>query len=257
GAWRDDCEKKSFITTIEDLFGWAPNRERRGDVKDPVQAAEWIPRFNREKARDHEAHQGLVVFHDAFGEDPATNTPPRLEVDILTNHYSLYYQGAASPGDWHSPIPVSFLTIAAGTRFRFRVSKASSACSDDLLTVAKRLLLGGLHWLGAGAKTAAGYGWFDDAWKISEEAKQAQAGNVLADLIPQVEAKGQRLWKRTGDSTKKGASIQLDDSGAVIEGEMLELKNQSGAQVGQYVIIEPNPNSPSKWIPVRVVDELD
>lgn len=165
---RGTAKDEDFVREVEDIFGWAPNQ-----IRNDSKRREADPRSARAGMRDHEQQRGAVVFHDAFGEQQ-DGTPPQLEVDVCTPHYGPYYRGESPPGDWLSPVPVTFLTIAAGTRFRFRVRPADSRTPAELVEAAKRLLLGGLYWLGAGAKTAAGYGAFEDHWEMSAEAKQKQ-----------------------------------------------------------------------------------
>lgn len=100
------------------------------------------------------AWAGDLVFLDAY---PATW--PRLELDIINCHHPLYYGGKRSyPAETEDPVPVYFLTVAAGTRFTFRVLSRSGdpkSASDGA-----ELLRFGLKELGAGAKTAVGYGAF-------------------------------------------------------------------------------------------------
>ena len=105
-------------------------------------------------------HAGAVVFHDAW---PAEW--PRLVVDIVNNHHADYYQArptdnAHPAGDWEDPIPVYFLAVPRATTFRFALSLRRAAGQQELLKRAREWLVGSLCHLGAGAKTAAGYGSF-------------------------------------------------------------------------------------------------
>ncbi|MEC9346275.1 MAG: type III-B CRISPR module RAMP protein Cmr6 [Pseudomonadota bacterium] len=97
---------------------------------------------------------GRVVFHDAWPE-----TWPKLVRDLLNNHHRDYYQAGKPPGDWESPIPVSFLAIGAGVTFDAPLSPRRP---DDapLLDLARGWLLSAFCHRGAGAKTNAGYGAF-------------------------------------------------------------------------------------------------
>ncbi len=103
------------------------------------------------------AAAGRVVFLDAI---PATK--PTLELDIMNPHYPKYYSGEEPPTDWQSPVPVYFLTVASGTEFRFAVGWRGplDAEGQRLRDLAKEWLVAGLTELGAGAKTSAGYGYF-------------------------------------------------------------------------------------------------
>jgi CRISPR-associated protein Cmr6 len=83
---------------------------------------------------------------------------PRLEVDVLTPHFTRYYEKKAVPADWESPSPVPFLTIAEGQAFRFHFASTNQErWEDDWVRL--RLLLGtALEWLGIGGKKSSGYG---------------------------------------------------------------------------------------------------
>lgn len=117
---------------------------------------------------------GSVVVHDAWPE----KWPP-LIVDILNNHHAHYYQKGDPPGDWDSPVPVYFLTTTPGISFSFAVAKRRDDVADALLDRAVEWLAGALTHLGAGAKTATGYGGFkleaplaskvDESWKVAQD----------------------------------------------------------------------------------------
>ena len=82
---------------------------------------------------------------------------PKLEVDLVNCHHPRYMEGLLKePVDVESPVPVSFLTVAAGTDFVFRL--LSRSCEKESEKVGTRLLRDGLEILGIGAKTAVGYG---------------------------------------------------------------------------------------------------
>lgn len=98
---------------------------------------------------------GDIIFHDAWPEQW-----PRLLVDIVNNHHPQYYQNGDPPGDWENPVPVYFLAVAAGTPFSFALSKRRDKVAEQVLQQAQEWLLAALCHLGAGAKTAAGYGAF-------------------------------------------------------------------------------------------------
>jgi CRISPR-associated protein Cmr6 len=103
---------------------------------------------------------GAVVFHDTW-----PTQWPRLVADIVNNHHTEYYGApvddtAHPPGDWEEPSMVSFLAVPAGVTFEFALAKRRTDVPDRLLNLAREWLIGGLTRLGAGAKTAAGYGHF-------------------------------------------------------------------------------------------------
>ncbi|MGZ5444636.1 MAG: type III-B CRISPR module RAMP protein Cmr6 [Thermoanaerobaculia bacterium] len=114
------------------------------DVADLAARAEEI--FGTQERR------GAVVCWDAF-----VMTWPRLEVDVMTPHHQSYYENGTAPGDWESPVPVYFLTIAPDQQFRFWF--LGSGTGIDLAAIEKLLRLG-LEWLGVGGKKSSGYGRF-------------------------------------------------------------------------------------------------
>lgn len=103
---------------------------------------------------------GTVVFFDALPTGPV-----RLDTDVMTPHYSEYYQDGTDqkpPADWYSPVPIPFLTVAAGQSFLFAVAPRTPAAGEDAARAAEWLRTA-LTGVGAGAKTAAGYGRFEQA----------------------------------------------------------------------------------------------
>ncbi len=98
---------------------------------------------------------GGAVFFEAI---PAKAFP--LEIDIMNPHFGPYYQGKDAPADWHNPVPVAFLTVPAGQPFHFAVGWRGGSKRAEWLNQAAAWLRQGLKELGAGAKTAAGYGYF-------------------------------------------------------------------------------------------------
>jgi CRISPR-associated protein Cmr6 len=82
---------------------------------------------------------------------------PKLELDIMNPHYGPYYtdeKGEKPPADYYSPVPVYFLALKKGTRFRFRWASKD----DHLLGCVKDWLKEAIKVFGVGAKTRAGYG---------------------------------------------------------------------------------------------------
>lgn len=97
---------------------------------------------------------GTVLFLDALPVSPV-----QLKADVMTPHYGDYYQGKSPPADWLSPNPIPFLTVAPGQLFQFALAPGAPGARADCNT-AVQWLADALAWLGAGAKTAVGYGRF-------------------------------------------------------------------------------------------------
>jgi hypothetical protein len=85
---------------------------------------------------------------------------PRLEVDVLTPHFTRYYEGKAVPADWESPNPVPLLTVPEGQVFRFFLASTDPEPWEEDRSHLEALLALALDWLGIGGKTSSGYGRF-------------------------------------------------------------------------------------------------
>lgn len=138
--------------------------------------------FGPEEIRsDSDAAAGEVVFYDAW---PVTW--PKLMVDILNNHHREYYEGKCPPVDWEDPVPVHFLAVPAGAEFEFAVGARNRADSEAarLTRLARAWIEGGLRWLGAGAKTNAGYGRFETGKELPANAERAAFEGTLELVSP-------------------------------------------------------------------------
>ena len=116
---------------------------------------------------------GLVSFLpgvtlDATGAQMplAPSAPGTLELDVVTCHQPGYYRGdRMTATDDDDPNPVLFPAVAAGHVFAFPVWPLRN-CEEELLKLARNWLADGLSTFGIGAKTAAGYGWFNCSEEI-------------------------------------------------------------------------------------------
>jgi CRISPR-associated protein Cmr6 len=106
----------------------------------------------------YEGKAGQVIFLDAV-----PTKVPKLEPDIMNNHYPDYYgdkNGKTAPTPYQNPNSVYFLTLGKGSEFAFAVaSRTLDKDSRNLVDLACKWLKEGLSELGIGAKTAAGYGY--------------------------------------------------------------------------------------------------
>jgi len=98
---------------------------------------------------------GLIVL------DVLPVAPVELRADVMTPHYQPYHtaspENPPSPGDWFSPNPIPFLTVAPGQAFCIALLARTEAAGEHLGWVFEHLQEA-LAWMGAGAKTATGYG---------------------------------------------------------------------------------------------------
>ena len=142
--------------------------EQWADEKNKEEKEE-IDRIFGPKQPTEQPQVGAVVFLDAIPLDKV-----RLKADIMTPHYGEYYQNKErpkSPGDWISPVPIPFLAVKEDTTFHFAIVPRRQSCletpagsgesrgghrSDCEIVIG--WLKDALEWIGAGAKTAVGYG---------------------------------------------------------------------------------------------------
>ncbi|MGI6616103.1 MAG: type III-B CRISPR module RAMP protein Cmr6 [Dethiobacteria bacterium] len=98
---------------------------------------------------------GSIIFYDALPVEPVQLTP-----DVMTPHYQDYYRKGEVPGDWMDPNPIPFLTIAEEQVFMFVVAPRNKTTAEQDLTMVSQWIAESLGNIGAGAKTATGYGRF-------------------------------------------------------------------------------------------------
>jgi len=142
------------------LFGYGAN-----DIKGKGDFA-WAG--SAESARAVAAEIGGTDFKGCACFLPAyPTTPPTLVVDMVNPHYPDYYGGRKERAeDNENPVPNYFPAVEAGSAFGFavllnRFPANAGVTASDLLAQAKQWLERAITCKGVGAKTAAGYGWFE------------------------------------------------------------------------------------------------
>lgn len=149
------------------LRAWA----REQDIEPNVIARIFGP------ANQNNARVGSVVVGDAL---PIASV--QLVAEVMTPHYGPYYQdedAKTPPADWHDPIPIPFLAVDRGQTFVFTLAPTRANNAGDVrdCNSAFAWLSEALTWLGAGAKTAVGYGRFE----ADEQANQEAAAQALEE----------------------------------------------------------------------------
>ena len=139
---------------------------------------------------------GQFRFFDALPVEPVM-----LAADVMTPHLGKWYeQGGAIqdwqqepdkvPADWHAPVPVPFLVVKSA-KLLFGVAPRHPKFAEELPQVFSALRQA-LDWLGAGAKTAAGYGRMveaeDASVSLREKAEQTAAAAEERTLRPEQRA---------------------------------------------------------------------
>ncbi len=163
-----------MLAAIARIFGWVEqdwtidkNRDKKTHVETTWKSDfAWAIQGNSIILK---AAQELLpkasTFSGTIGFLPSTpNRDPGLELDVVTPHHTEYYKGN-NPGapDTEDPVPVYFPAVkpqAANQHFAFPLIPLARAKEGDL-QLAKMFLSHGLEILGIGAKTHAGYGWFE------------------------------------------------------------------------------------------------
>ena len=186
--WQDKPSKKQKLmdgtpAPREDFFYACP--EEYPAVKSAAQTIIKATLGLPENALFPKQFAGLVAFFDALpirrpqGGD--------LQLDIVTSHHPKYYTGEMDVAlDIESPNPVVFPAIAAHHVFTFAVAPCPASKFFDhelrlrLRDAAKSWLFDGLSLYGIGAKTAAGYGWFEDKTDDVNGAERREAEEKAA-----------------------------------------------------------------------------
>ena len=162
-AWEEAEDGDSKIKAakeIAEIFGYPTGDskpKKEGDVEtDRVYLDEYLKDVCGFKESD--THSGRVAFLAAV---PETTAP--LVIDLVNCHHREYYAGKVTrqvATDDEAPIPNFFPAVKEGTAFTFTIAPLSDA-DVETLKKAEHFLKVGLSQNGIGAKTAAGYGWFD------------------------------------------------------------------------------------------------
>lgn len=158
--------------------------------------------FGKKEKNDQESPGSLIIF------DALPTAVPALELDILNPHYKDYYEDPVKtpPADYLNPVPVFFITVAAGQRFLFSLAprpgahETSNAAAKDVKRGAE-LLEDALSTIGAGGKTAVGYGTMS-SMKSVEDANNEKAIQWVYDTIAKLkdtsklnDEDAKNLWK--------------------------------------------------------------
>ncbi len=170
-------DKSRMLRLAMLLFGYGSN-DIKGDFAWAGGASE---------ARAVAAEIGSTDFKGGACFLPAyPTTPPTLVVDMVNPHYPEYYRGKRQRAtDDESPIPNYFPAVEAGSSFGFavllnRVTQLNGITPEDLLRQAKEWLQHAVTRKGVGAKTAAGYGWFE----IGRKQPAAAPGGACSGPAP-------------------------------------------------------------------------
>ncbi len=157
---------------------------------------------------------GSVVFLDAIPADPI-----QLKPDVMTPHYGPYYQGKEPPADWHNPIPVPFLVVDSKQNFLFGILPRRFTETQDIkdCQMAAAWLKKALEYIGGGAKTATGYGRFEQIiprtpgmdWLDKEINRLAKVHNKSSPkVLAEMPMKIAESWNKIDELEIKGLVLK-------------------------------------------------
>lgn len=120
-----------------------------------------------------ESKRGALTFWDSIPEIAGG----RLGMDVMTPHYSDYYQGKSTPHDAGQPIPIVFMVIPPKSEFTFHITCEQKNLPESLKSEKWKSLMEAafshaFDWLGFGAKTAVGYGAMEEDLEAAEKAQE-------------------------------------------------------------------------------------
>ena len=146
------------------------------------------------------SRMGHLQFLDSFPQEFKN----LLDLDILTPHHKSYFQDNGYPHDEEDPIPIPYLVVKKGAKFKLAIlhdhhnsSEQEIACSKKV----QRIVEYAIEHMGFGAKTSIGYGWM----KIDEKKMQKDQEN--RDKAREAEAKRRQ---QEADQAKAAALRQAE-----------------------------------------------
>lgn len=152
----------SFKGTIRT---WVINNHFNGKEETALKDSFFVYVFGSSKSEGGKDREGNVVFFDVYPVEF-----PKIELDIINNHYVDYYKYGMSspPGDYYNPNLVNFLTVKEAT-FEFiygyynnykKIDFKNSKFNREPDEIIDEWIDQALNYQGIGAKTSVGYGYF-------------------------------------------------------------------------------------------------
>jgi CRISPR/Cas system CMR subunit Cmr6 (Cas7 group RAMP superfamily) len=224
--WKDDADFAwAFSAGTGDTWVSVRNDVVRrlaldpGSALDPGDKTPWkrLPNF-----------AGSIAFLPAYpidleqtGPVPGLPVPVpslgKLELDVVTCHHRDYYASKeANPvaTDTEDPVPVVFPAVAPGHIFGFVLAPLRDS-SPAHLSQADTWLACGLAAFGLGAKTNAGYGWFDSTRPVQEAverglaAAEARRQSQLTQQRQEQERRAEEARRQSEAAETKSATANM------------------------------------------------
>ncbi len=200
------------------------NEDKLDDVDKRARLKSW---FGTETKEEVAEQTGDFIFFDAIPEQR-----PNLIADIMTPHMGDWYADGAKgnpnnakavPADWYEPIPVAFLAVKQA-QFIFSIAprkaqtdESEKEQQDVQLEAVFEVLKQALAWLGAGAKTGAGYGY------MTQEGDFADEMNAVLDEENMSEQQKEILFLRETLKVKQGIKNSRETVGGALYGELMKV----------------------------------
>jgi len=168
---------------------------------------------------------GTVQFTDMIPLGPV-----KLAVEVMTPHYGEYYQKGKTPGDWMSPVPITYLAVEKNQKWICGIIPVQGVRNRHRIEEAATILSDAFRDNGAGAKTEVGFGRFKSDESILAgltsrriarmelQAAEASRKQAMQNSSPQLASLMQRYhsdnWSKDIQIAKKG-----------LEGFLMELQS--------------------------------
>lgn len=187
--------------------------------------------FGTESKEEVAEQAGGFIFFDAIPDQR-----PALQCDIMTPHMGDWYakghegdpgNAKAIPADWHEPVPVPFLVVKK-TQLVFSIAPRRSELAVELDAVFAALQQA-LTWLGAGAKTAAGYGYFSRDERFAEALAEAATRQIAAQRLATLSEEQRQIEALRQTLQQKQNSKVREQVGGPLYTELRQLVDQSMA----------------------------
>ena len=207
-----------MLTAIARTFGWV-EKDWSTDEEDHSDFA-WACASAMDVFRSAASQLGQKQFAGCIAFlDARPNRDPELILDVLTPHHKDYYESKnpnAVATDTEEPVPVFFPAVkeqGENDYFTFPLIPLRQA-DTALLNFAKEALRTGLDVFGLGAKTNAGYGWFD----ASEDVNARIAERQKEIIKRKEELERQAAEKARVDADAKARAADKAELAAVLDG---------------------------------------
>ena len=160
----DETKKKDIAIRIAETFGY-PTGDKDG-----------LDTYLADRGWKDKRISGSIAFLPTIPDGKG-----QLVTDIVNCHHPDYYADKKlTAADDESPNPQFFPTVESGSRFLFTLVPVRTS---DRLADAKKWLVRAITLWGAGAKTAAGYGWFSYSEEESRAYFEKQADLVSRERV--------------------------------------------------------------------------